>query len=226
MMFYKIGWKGRMSDILRFRRPNVPVDRNALELKGDADIMLASETVRIYEHELRYRPELLADLHIPELIAKYLGLHWLSRRKLGEFRARNPRYLIGEGDGYAVRSLDDVCYDTTGLQDTRGISWSLGRLARKTRWSHQLMKIFALYLEQGRGSIFNQSYIASNSKVKNEYGTMGHNLIQNARNDAWQVGGMEEIVRLVAQVEPKILKHYESPEFRRRKKHIVSKLRR
>lgn len=148
----------------------------------------------------------------------------MSRRKFGEFRKRNPKYLVGEGEGYVVRALDEICYEFNGFHSYSCISWDLGMLARRTRWSSQLRKIFTFYLKNDGGDTFNNSYIGNNSGVKSEYGTMGCNLLQNVRSNKSMACGMDEIVRLVSLVEPKILKYYESPEYRKIKKNVVRTL--
>ncbi len=151
--------------------------------------------VNLNEEE-RIRPNLTGVLgKFPGLLAEYLTLSEEHKKALDGVCIIT---LTGGWYGDEMRQLDR--YRTPHGRIASDTSRPPAMVARKCRWAYQLLEIFDSYTEGAPNRPFNQSYIKSAG---------GKTLVANIRNH--QSISMQDIVNLVGQVRPAILKEYHPP---------------
>ncbi len=179
---------------------NFPVPKAAelSERLDRIDLETIVDVLSVRAEEERIRPE-VTDIfgRIPSLLADYLLLNERNKQKIDRTRLKYPDYLNGEGSSYDINYLASVGNKSSAL------------LARKCRWTYQLLKFYEFYKEHGEGKRFNQHYITHDPELKEVYGNAGYNLVQNIRK-SYEIS-MEIIVELAGEVEPKICTAYLAP---------------
>lgn len=182
-------------------------------------VITLADAVAELTKEMKLHPEIIEAIPCPELVVAYLQLSEYEKRYFKAFfkRPAGPIYLAGEGLGDTIRFLEyGGYYDSHQKVYYSTQSRSVEMLARKCRWVNQFLQCFEFYMKKDKQETFNNHYISHNPSLRERYGTMGYNLIQNVRlhfgND-----GMDYIARLAAQRKPLINCYYISPaDIRRR----------
>ena len=173
-----------------------------------AERRVAITTLEILNKEVLIRPKMLEVFgKFPSLLVDYFTLQDINRQLLDDFRRRYPRFFEGSGDGCGVKYLVDQYITGPNVIPAPRGGQHVADLARKCRWSNQLLKIFDFYRSKTPEATFNNAYIGRRPEARKKFGGMGYNIIQNTRNGFMTV---DDIVEIAAEAEPDVKDAYVS----------------
>jgi len=190
--------------------------------------LAAKKDPRIHEHWEKQDRNFNTDKAVEDLL-KIFG-HYLEHDKDEKF---NPNYLINNpGLKQRFANLGERLYSNANrnLRDEGGIQHVVEIAAKKDprileHWDvdgvydidkavENLLKIFHHYMEHDKGKKFNPSYLGKDLGLKQRFGNLGRSLYATARNNLKDKGGINEVVRVAAEKDPRILKYWEKQEKR------------